>query len=404
MPLSNSIAQIASITTDNTHTQFSPESLGTSDESLLGNYCQNTHPPTPYQERVAERYYLQTLSRELLPSERVAQCLRVIAPHAHEVEIYRNPETMTAHYRNLLTCGRVWFCPVCSAKITEGRAQELQKFAVHWTQERGTMALITYTIRHNKEDSLTDLLNVLKNARGKLTQSKQWAKLKDSVLWYGSVTTTEINHGVNGWHPHLHELVFFDLNMPFTKATLEDKLKKRWQSAVRKAGGDAGYTAGVDYQDANTQVYRYIAKYGHQPSTNSWTIDREVTKAISKRAKSNSRTVWQLLDDYGHGDTNAGRLFQEYAHAIKGRNQLNWSRNLKAEYQELNTVTDEQIAEQPDDNSAEIFTALTRKQWYEIINLPRDVRGELLTIAGHGDKDALTDFLLAHSITLDIEF
>lgn len=373
-------------------------------ESLLGIYCQYCYPPqTPRQEKIAERYYLQTLSRELLPTERTAQCLRTIAPHAHEVELHRKPEQHTAHYRNLLTCGRVWFCPVCSAKITEARAQELQQFCTHWNAERGTMALVTYTIRHNREDSLSDLLEVLKHAKRKMKQGNPWQRIKDSVNYFGAVSTTEITYTKNGWHPHIHELWFMEFDAPISKLQLADKLKARWATMVQRAGGEAGYTAGIDYKDADTAIYSYISKYGHQPTTNTWSIDREVTKAVSKRARSGSRTPWQLLDDYGQGDHHAGRLFQEYAYSIKGRNQLNWSRELKAEFKELDTQSDEEIAEQLE-NETELFTTLTRKQWYDIINLPRDIRGELLTIAGNGNHEQFNMFLLEHGITLDVEF
>lgn len=384
--------------------EFSPESLGTSDESLLGIYCQHCDPPqTPRQERIAERYYLQSLSRELLPTERTAQCLRTIAPHAHEVELHRNSEQNTAHFRNLLTCGRVWFCPVCSAKITERRAQELQQFCTYWTQERGTIALVTTTIQHQHGEPLTNLLSILKDARRKYTSGKPMKKIREDSLFFGSVSATEITHGKNGWHPHQHELMFFEYDLPITRAGLEDRLQTRWKSAVERAGGSTHLNIGLDYKDADTDVYSYIAKYGHPPQTDSWSIDREVTKAISKRAKATSKTPWQLLDDYGNGDTHAGKLFQEYAYAVKGRNQLVWSRALKAEYKDFNPMTDEQIADEHDEHS-ELFATLTRKQWYEIINLSRDIRGQLLTIAGNGDNNAFFDFLLSHGISLDVEF
>lgn len=384
--------------------EFFPESLGTSDESLLGIYCQDCFTPqTPALTRTAERFYLQSLARQLIPNERISQCLRVIAPGHDTVELHRNPETLSAHYKNLLTCARVWFCTVCASKITERRAKELQDFCVHWNKERGSMALITYTIQHQKGDTLLSLLDILKDARRKMKQGKAWQKIKDNVFWYGTVSTTEVTHGSNGWHPHIHELVFFEFDVMLSKIALEEKLSQRWQSSVQRAGGDASLYAGLDYTTADTAIYSYISKHGHQPSNGNWSIDREVSKAVSKRAKKGSRTPWQLLDDYGQGDDHAGYLFQEYAHAMKGRNQLVWSPNLKSEYKELDQQSDEEIAEEitPD---YELFASLTAGQWKAIRDMDKDIRGDLLAIAGAGNREQFFDMLLAYGIPLDVEF
>lgn len=383
---------------------ISPHSLVKSDEPSLGIYCQDSFPPhTPVMQRRAERYYLQSLARELLPTERVAQCLRTIAPGSDAVEIHRNAEEQTAHYRNLLTCGRVWFCPVCSSKITEARAQELQFFCTHWNEQGGAMALITLTLQHDKNDSLQKTLDILKKAKQKFKTGAPWLRIKENSLYAGSVGTTEVTHGRNGWHPHIHELWFFEYHLPLTHAQLENKLKQRWQTIVERLGGKTSHTHGLDFKTADTAIYNYIAKYGHQPTTNSWSIDREVTKAVSKRARSGSRTPWQLLDDYGQGDQEAGNLFQEYAATIKGRNQLNWSRDLKAQFNDLDNQSDDELAAANDPDSA-LFAELTPKQWYSILNLPRDIRGEILSVTSTGNRSLLIDLLLHYGIEMDIEF
>ena len=50
-----------------------------------------------------------------------------------------------------------------------------------------------------------------------------------------------------------------------------------------------------------------------------------MTKATSKRVKTDSKTPFDLLRDYAEGDENAGKLFRIYFEAFKVR-QLNWSK------------------------------------------------------------------------------
>ena len=62
----------------------------------------------------------QSVAQELLPHERVAQCMRHIKGGSG-VDIVYNMTFQSAHYENLLTCGSVWHCPVCAARIAEKR-------------------------------------------------------------------------------------------------------------------------------------------------------------------------------------------------------------------------------------------------------------------------------------------
>lgn len=373
-------------------------------ESLLGIICQDcVQPKTPRLEAIAERYHLQSVARSLLPTERIAQCLRTLAPNKQHVEIHRNDENKTAHYKNLLTCARVWFCPICSARISEGRAQELTNFCAHWNAERGSMALITYTLSHSKKEPLSKTLDTLLEAYRKFKSGRKFQSIKEATFWYGSVRTLEITYTANGWHPHIHELVFFELDRPQTKREQIPEMKTHWQNVAKRAGGTASKKNGLDFATANTKIYDYITKYGHRPTTDSWSIDREVTKAVAKRASGKGRTPWQLLADYAEGDQQAGKLFQEYAITLKGRNQLVWSRNLKQEYTELEKITDEELTTELDETYT-LFTTLSATQWKAIRDLPHDIRGELLAHAGMNDRVNFLSMLIANNIPVDVEF
>src|SRR5690606_39143584 len=61
----------------------------------------------------------------------------------------------SAGFGGLATCGSVWACPVCSAKIAVRRASEVEQ-ALNWNVERGgTVVFATLTVRHRRGQSLS---------------------------------------------------------------------------------------------------------------------------------------------------------------------------------------------------------------------------------------------------------
>jgi hypothetical protein len=118
-----------------------------------------------------------------------------------------------------------------------------------------------------------------------------------------------------------------------------------------------------------------------------------LTKAPTKTASDDGATPFQLLEMYGEGDEEAGRLFEEYSAAFHGRAQLQWSRGLRA----LLGLTEDEPSDADimaaADDSPQLLASLNRYTWYKLIHLPRDVRGELLCVARRGDVGQLEAFI-----------
>jgi hypothetical protein len=101
---------------------------GVHHDASLGIYAKYSSKPNSCASTVGqkyERYALQSAARSSLPSERVSKCLRV--PTAPTVDIHQTIVTGTFHFQNLQTCGSVWHCPCCAAKISEKRKNEVQQ-------------------------------------------------------------------------------------------------------------------------------------------------------------------------------------------------------------------------------------------------------------------------------------
>src|SRR3954470_19901756 len=66
-------------------------------------------------------------------------------------------EERIAGYAGLVTCGSVWACPCCSAKIAARRAEELSTVMRSVLTAGGSASLITLTMRHHAGHKLKDL-------------------------------------------------------------------------------------------------------------------------------------------------------------------------------------------------------------------------------------------------------
>ncbi len=104
------------------------------------------------------------------------------------------------------SCGLIWVCPVCAAKIKARRAVEIEGATTGHIGAGGTLAMLTMTVRHTREMPLVDVLRAVREAWARLKRLKSWSDL--SEVLEGQVRALEVTVGVNGWHPHQHLLLF----------------------------------------------------------------------------------------------------------------------------------------------------------------------------------------------------
>lgn len=335
------------------------------------------------------RFALQSQAARLLPGERVANCKRDHIPGLKSVTVLHSPSVKKSHYKNLIVCGSVWMCPVCASKITERRREELSA-ALAATDY--FLILVTFTLRHQIDDELGNLLQALMAAFRDFKSGASWQLAMKRYSWAGSIRALETTHGENGWHPHLHDLVL--LESPLTAEEIDELtvwLRERWLMVLARHGRDASWYPSVDVRPGRADVAEYIAKYGRLPKVTGWTLEHELTKAPVKRGRPDRRTPYQLLADSLVGDKRASALFVEYAKNFKGKKQLVWSKGLRArlglDEQEL---TDEQLALAEREPSV-ILLFLTLEQWEIIVG--NDSRAELLEEAAHGDRERVVIWL-----------
>lgn len=335
------------------------------------------------------RFALQSESARLLPDLRVAKCLRRPVPGQQAVKLMHSPSAEAAHYKNLQVCSSVWMCPVCASKITERRREEL---AGALAASDLTPILVTFTLSHHQDDSLKLLTKVLLTAFRDFTAGAGWQAQMRRYHWLGSVKGLEVTHGFpNGWHPHLHILALLERPLERAEsAEFTEMVTARWLMVLGRHGGVASWEHGVDVRTARADIADYIAKYGKLPES-EWTLEHELTKSPVKRGRRlDRRSPFQLLWLALNGDKEAATLFREYARAMKGKHQLQWSRGARALLGLGAEASDEQLATEEREPSY-VLLYLTLDQWHVIV--ANDCRAELLRVARSGDRVRVCNWL-----------
>lgn len=342
----------------------------------------------PMQSRL-QRFALQSVARGILPESRTAKCLRIRAYDA-QVQVWKSKAHGTASYGGLQTCGSVWACPVCSAKIAERRRVELLDAMELHKAQGGSVSLLTLTTPHQRGDNLVELLAQQGKALQSFLRDRKVREVFAEMGYLGQVRALEVTHGRksardNGWHPHFHILQFHQVQG--SEADRKDwtvRLYLRWVAYCQKAGlGTPSYAHGIKLDDG-TKAAQYVTKWG---------LEDEMTKGHTKKGKAGGESPFDLLRAVlaDKDDRQAAALFKEFAEGFKGKKQLSWSKGLKARFL-VDEKTDDELADEKDDR-ATLLGLLTVDQWRDVLKV--DGRGVLLNIAAKRGWDNVQMYLHA---------
>jgi hypothetical protein len=307
-----------------------------------------------------------------------------------------------------MVCANVWACPVCSVKISERRREDLEQAISLVLQGGGGVYHMLLTIPHALKDTPLGLVSDLLKSYARLCAGKY--ALSSLVPGYtGFVRALEVTHGANGWHPHLHVLVF-------TKDALTDAqvdlmrhvLWTKWDARVFKQMGKHPSRKAFSFDPAVRGAFEpenfvktgedlvhvcpvtgYVTKFGTDREIQEiinkrrrWGVADELTKSNAKTGgRSGGRSPWQLLADFQQGDAHAGMLWKEFITAFKGRAQLYWSQNLRAVLGLDDEATDDQVVATVDAQD-ELLARISDSDWKLIVL--HHLRGQVLEVMRSG--------------------
>lgn len=301
-----------------------------------------------------------------------------------QVAVLRSKQHGKAFFDGLQTCGNVWTCPVCAAKVQERRRLEIAKAMEHFYKKGERQAvMVTFTFPHKNFMKLSDLLNKQTEAFKFLRKGKQWDKFKEKNCFEGLIRSLEVTYGVNGWHPHTHELWF--VNSKVDEVKFVEDVKEKWKKSCIKSGlldaNDLNQLKAFEEYSVdmrfNCDTSDYLAKVDNKDNLKSyWGADRELAKATSKgKREGKGMHPFQLVVD------NKYDLFIEYVDAIRGKAQLFWSRGLKSKVG-IDDKTDEELSKEKEDNA--IITMISKPEWFIIRK--KEKRAEILNVAENKPK------------------
>ncbi len=344
-----------------------------------------------FHEARALRYLLQAGARELMGKdlERVVFCHRRPSGQG-SIGVHWAYEYGRAFYSGLQTCGSVWMCSVCAAKVAERRRVEIGEGIEAHTASGGQVVLFTFTVRHHRGDDLGVTLAGVRGAHKKFKQGRAYQRLRASVGLLGTISGLEVTHGNgNGWHPHIHELWFVRAGVDL--GALQAELLVRWSACVERFGLRSVNSHGlkISYRATGAETLNlYMTKMG-----GTWDLSREIVGSATKRARGASgRSPAALLYDYTAGsDIEAGLLWFEFAKTFKGRKQIVWSKGLRAALLGSGVEeTDEEIAAKFEERSI-VLAVLSLVEWRLV--LAHEAVAELLQVADSGDVAAVGAYL-----------
>ena len=289
-----------------------------------------------YDDQRRARYHLQRVIAEMLvdmssnnyqgtgkknkTGTRLAWCGKRPIPKKKALVVYDRASDQL-YRKNLMTCGLVWACPVCSARITGKRRAELSEVLDNW---QGSVIMGAFTVGHHAGDPLAETKKIIDGACRSLFSGRAGQAVKHETGIIGTIQANEVTWSTeNGWHPHRH--VLFVADHVLSKAELArftDHVTGRFRGLVEKHHGYTGdkavhITVGKD----RNELLDYFFKWG--------VADELLAFQVKGSKEKDHLTPFELADRFGAlGDQRCKLLFREYIEAFRGSRRATYSRGL----------------------------------------------------------------------------
>ncbi|WP_157776679.1 protein rep [Flavobacterium crassostreae] len=263
-------------------------------------------------------------------------------------------------FSGLANCGGYWRCPVCALKIANNKQELLSALITSHQKEGKTIGFLTLTVRHSAKDPLIKTLDKLLSNFKAFQNTRWYQDNKKEIELFGMVKTLEITYSfLNGWHPHLHVLFFYDNSKGASSIEFQKRFISRWS----KFRDNNGLVSAQNQKILTTDISDYLAKYD---------ITHEMTKGNIKGSK--GLTPFTCLAKIALGDYEDYQqkrllywVYATYVEYTQGRHYVNISRSLLKKYaeqiEEFNK-TDQEIVDET--NIDEILLKISLPVWRKI--------------------------------------
>jgi Replication protein len=305
-----------------------PQARG--DDRALDNMGSRvSYDGSQWAEKKYQRVILRKTAAKIFPEEAVARCGQYTGRGGLELRGQPASALMLgpngAYYTNMVTCKSVWLCAVCAAKVSEERRLIVESVVNGVQNDGGTVLMFTLTQGHKGFALPKPMRKDLSKRWQKMLGGQAWKQIQADCHILGTCRALEVTYGKNGWHPHLHVLVFLSRDAS-TESTCKfvPWLMDRWIRYTEADGNDCERGAQhVRIADSSVNAGDYMSKFG---------VDWEMTHAHLKRGRT-GRAPFQILADFSEvGWVPDAELFRQYGLAFKGARQLTWSGKARKMY------------------------------------------------------------------------
>jgi hypothetical protein len=304
--------------------------------------------------RYADRLMKDRRSWKDIGFKRQAGCGRMVCGEQAEARVTFGDNGPNAYLVGVSSCGSVWACAVCSAKIRTRRQMEVEQIGALHLAAGGSFAMITLTVRHTFANSLAELLDAQAFAWRTIQRDRRWMRLRkgdergprggligkngDGPL-LGTIRAKEVTqglrHGVDGsgWHPHDHILLLWRDGEDHEADTAW--IADRWADLIDSRLQLRPDSHGYHYLSMGAESVKYVTKIANETARGD--------------LKAGSRQVWGIFDALADGELWACDAFVEYHAATKGKAAIQMSRGLRDHFGLAPALTDEEIVNAKED-------------------------------------------------------
>lgn len=360
---------------------FDPLDATEMSQALMPVEGNHSPPVTSSVARRSERFAARQFLWKHSKIERRRRCGRVPTVKNQGAALMLSGEGR-ASYLGLETCSSVWSCPVCSAQIHASYAGQIANALTHHLGNGGGAAMVTLTMRHKKGDPLSDLWAGLGEAWRAATRGKEWDKERAEYGVLGTTRIVETTFGENGWHLHVHALIFFSGKPTVAELELLGKqMFQRWRTRLTTLGLRAplANSGGLDIRPvySSDELGAYLNKLSSVDEI-AISAAQELSHSDTKTGRSGGRTPWQILGD-GMQEKRAAPdmpsaslgIWHEWEDASRGKRFMVWSRNTSPEWLAIldargEVQTEEQATVDPGPE-AQLVGFIPREAWLGLI-------------------------------------
>jgi len=332
----------------------------------------------------------------------------------------------TRRLKGLKSCGNNSACPVCAAKLSAIRGNQLKDLMSTGRKNGRSYMLVVSTIPHKAGEALDTTLNQvidMSNFIFNQREYKSFKKLSKCRFVHGGLENmVSFKNGLIDWHPHKNYLLDFDvpisevlinlglnteLDLKLYVSTMMTSLGQKYldknnldktllspylqqEPKSKRIHVKAGVSASLEFDDG------YIAKWG---------LDAEMTSGIYKDGRfSDSFHPFNLLDFINKDNQETTKeqkyqcvkAFQEFVVASKGKWWFYFGRGAIAYYNELygaelNVKNDEEELLTLEDDG-ELIYFLSSQEWLDFEPTPRKV-GIALSLSTRKD---ILEYIFEH--------